>query len=55
MYWEEEYVGKRVMRVPGEKEEEDRSGGGWITSRTTRRRDTCQGRKRKTGLNGGVS
>ena len=34
---------------------ENRSGGGWITSKTTCRRENCQGRMRKTGLNGGVS
>ena len=37
------------------KESEDRSGGGWITSRTTCRRENCQGRKHKTEFNGGVS
>ncbi len=36
-------------------EEEDRSVGGRITSRTTCRRDSCQERKCKAGLNGGVS
>ena len=41
---EEEYVG-----------EEDQIGGGWITSRMTCRRENCQGRKRKTEFNGGVS
>ncbi len=37
---EDEYVGKRVivMEVPGKEGEEDRSGGGWITSGTTCRR-----------------
>ncbi len=54
---EEECVGKRVMvmEVPGKEGEEDQSGGGWITSRTTCWRENCQGRTRKTGLNGGVS
>ena len=49
---EEEYEGKRVMdlEVPG-KGEEDQSGGGWITSRKTCRRENCQGRKRKTEFN----
>ena len=43
---------ERVMdlEVPG-KGEEDRSGGGWITSRKTCRRENCQGRKRKTEFN----
>ena len=47
---EDEYVGKRVMamEVPGKEGGEDRSGGGWITSGTTSRRDNYQGRKRKT-------
>ena len=51
-------LGRRICRQESDEGAgggEDRSGGGWITSRTTRRRDTCQGRKRKTGLNGGVS
>ena len=54
---EGEYVGKRVMgmEVPGNEGEEDRSGDGWITSGTTCQRENCQGRKRKAGLNGGVS
>ena len=55
---EDEYVGKRVMamEVPGKRRtSEDRSGGGWIASGTTCRRENCQGRTRKTGLNGGVS
>ena len=54
---EDEYVGKKVMamEVPGKVGEEDQSGGGWIASGTTCRRDNCQGRTRKTGLNGGVS
>ena len=43
-----------VMEVPG-KREEARSGGGWITSRTTSRRENCQGRKRKTGISEGGS
>ena len=37
------------------KERNDRSGGGWITSGTTCRRENCQERKRKTEFNGGVS
>ena len=54
---EDEYVGKRVvaMEVPGKEGEEDQSGGGWIASGTTCQRENCQGRTRKTGLNGGVS
>ena len=39
----------------GKEGEEDRSGGGWIISGTNCRRENCQGRKRKTGLNGGDS
>ena len=44
---EEEYVGKRVMvmEVPGKRTREDRSGDGWITSKTTCRRESCQWRK----------
>ena len=34
----------------GEKKERKTEAGGWITSGTTRRRENCQGRKRKTGL-----
>ena len=41
------------MEVPGENGEKDRSGGGWTTPGTTCRRDNCQGRPRKTGLNVG--
>ena len=54
---EDEYVGKRVMgmEVPGKKGEEDQSGGGWIASGTTCRREICQGRARKTGIDAGVS
>ena len=54
---QEEYVGKRVkvMEVPGKRREEDQSGSGRITSRTNCRRENCQGRKRKTEFNGGVS
>ena len=42
---EEKYVGKRVMvmEVPGKEGEEDESGGGWITSRTTCRRENTMG------------
>ena len=38
---EEEHVGKRVMvmEVPGKRTREDRSGDGWITSKTTCRRE----------------
>ena len=54
---EEEYVGKRVMgmEVRGNEGEEDQSGGGWIASGITCRRDNCQRRKPKNGFNGGVS
>ena len=55
---EYEYVGKRVMamEVPGKMEgEEEQSGVGWIASGTTCQRENCQGRTRKTVLNGGVS
>ena len=54
---EDEYVGKRVMvmEVLVKEGEQDQSGGGWITSRTTCRRKNCQGRKLKTKFNGGVS
>ena len=49
-------MGKRVMamEVPEKKGEEDRSGGSWITSGRSCRRENCQGRKRKTEFNGGV-
>ena len=39
----------------GKEGEENQSGGGWITSKTTCRRDNCQGRKLKTEVSGGVS
>ena len=54
---EEGYVGKRVMvmEVPGKRKTGRQSGGGWIASGTTCRRENCQGRTHKTGLNGGVS
>ena len=39
----------------GEKGEDDQSGGGWITSRKTCRRENCQRRKCNTEFNGGVS
>ena len=54
---EDEHVGRRVMvmEVPGKEGEEDLTGGGWITSSTNCRRENCQGRKRKIGLNGGIS
>ena len=54
---EDEYVGKRVMamEVPG-KRRTGRPKRRWlVTSRTTCRRENCQGRTCKTGLNGGVS
>ena len=35
--------------------EEDQRGDGWKISGTTCRRENCQGRTHKTGLNGGVS
>ena len=54
---EEEYVGMAPppRRCQGKEGEEDQSGSGWITSRTICRRGNCQGRKRKTEFNGGVS
>ena len=53
---EDEYVGKRVVGMcRGKEGEEDQIGGGWIASGTTCRRENCQGRKGKTGLNGGGS
>ena len=53
---EDEYVGKRMAwGCRGIEGEEDQSGGGWIASGTTCRRENCPGRTRKTGLNGGVS
>ena len=51
-------LGVMAMEVPGKRRrggEEDQSGGGWIASGTTCRRENCQGRMRKTRLNGGVS
>ena len=49
---EDECVGKRVMamEVPGIEGEEDQSGGGWIASGMTCRRENCPGRTHKTGL-----
>ena len=44
-----------LIDVPGKEGEEHQRGGGWITSRTTCRRENCQGRKLKTEFNGGVS
>ena len=44
---EEEYV-LCGQEMPGKEGDEDISRGGWITSRTTCRRENCQGRKRKT-------
>ena len=60
MYWEEKkkYMWAREWwwwRCRGKEREEDRSGDDRITSRTTCGRRNCQGRKRKTGLNGGIS
>ena len=54
---EDGYVGKRVMVMEGrgKEGEEDQSGGGWIASGMTCRRENCRGRTRKTGLNGGIS
>ena len=53
---EDEYVGKRVMamEVPG-KRRRGRPKRRWLVSGTTCQRENCQGRTRKTGLNGGVS
>ena len=57
---EDEYVGKRVMgmEVPW-KRRRGRPKRRWLDNinftRTTCRRANCQGRMRKTGLNGGVS
>ena len=46
---EKKNMGTRlVMEVPWKEGEEDRSGGGWITSVTTCRTDNYRGRKRKT-------
>ena len=42
---------RRIRRQEGDVMEE----GGWIASGTTCRRENCQERTRKTGLNGGVS
>ena len=52
---DDEYVGKRVMgmEVRGKEGEEDQSRSGWIASRTTCRRENCQGRARKTGHKSG--
>ena len=54
---EEEYVSKRVMvmEVPGKGRMGKLKRWWWITSGTTCRRENCQGRTHKTGLNGGVS
>ena len=46
---------KRGIPKANPKAKPKASGGGWITSGTTCRGDNCQGRTRKTGLNGGVS
>ena len=51
-------MGKRVMgmEVSGKRRRgRPKAEGGWIASGTTYRRETCHGRTRKTGLNGGVS
>ena len=42
-------------RCRGKEGEEDQSGGGWIASGTSCRRNNYQGRTHKTGLDGGVS
>ena len=47
----DEYVGKRVMMVPG-KIRRGRPKRRWLDKRE---RENCQGRKLKTGLNGGGS
>ena len=54
---EYEYVGKRVMgmEVPGKRRRGRPERRGRITSRTTCRRESCQGRTRKTEFNGGVT
>ena len=57
---EDEYVGKRVMamEVPGKRRRgrpKQRRDGCRITSGTTCRSENCQGRTRKTRLNGGLS
>ena len=54
---EDEYVGKRVMamEVPGERRRGRPKRRGWIASGTNFQRENCQGRTRKTWLNGGVS
>ena len=52
---EDKYVGKRVMGCRGKDGEEDQSGGGWIASGTTCRRENWQGRTCKTGIDGGIS
>ena len=44
-----------ILGIKGKEGEEDQSGGGWIALGTTCRRENCQGRTRKTGLDGGVS
>ena len=59
MYWEEKNnnVGKRVMvmEVPGKRTRGSRSVGGWITSRTTCRRELSEEEARKAEFNGYVS
>ena len=54
---EDEYVGKRVMamELPGKRRRGRPKRRCWIASGTTCRSENCQGRTRKTGLNGGVS
>ena len=37
------------VRCRGKEGEEDRSGGGWITSGTTCRRESCQGGSARPG------
>ena len=39
-----------MMEVPWKGRRGSRSGGGWLISETTCRRENCQGRKRKTEL-----
>ena len=50
-FGEEEHEGTIVMvvEVQGKEGEEDQSGGGWITSGTTCRKENYQERKLKTG------
>ena len=57
---EDEHVGKRVMAMEvsgggGRRRGRPKRSCGWIASGTTCQRENCQGRTRKTWLNGGVS